>query len=505
MENKTMQTPQAVQTCADNSLRYVNKKETVSFILYDIAGSISPGDFERFNTDVLKLNAGWFTKMNLIVGIWDIINDTFTGVLVDKTRTRLGKFRPYLIAFAVPAATIGLLRWLCCYFLPLGIEADKSLTKFFFILIINLISEGIETFKGVANTGLLASMTPNPEERVWLTARSKQLSSVVDNIPGFFFDALYDLVKKKRIKMDFREYYSVIAVGVTLLSVALSLYFFLTARERVVQSEQRPHIADGFRTLLRNKPMRLILISEFINAFSISVGKKDYFIDVLGMKIFGTLTELPSSPLSIVSYGWINRMRKRFSNKFLWILSSHMDSGVNIIIFLFGIIGGTGATGWYNKKAHMFACLLVLEFVRKTFWGVRQVIPTEITYESIDYCEWNDPDGIRNEGVILTAKGLITKLVNNTTGSLKAWIKSLFGYNYYTRDGEQEQPVKYSLFLLAYLIPALMGLMSVIPKLFYSITPEVRSKMYAELQQRREEKVLKRCERREEETGGAEE
>ena len=480
----------AETAAVDITKRYVNKRETIAFILYDIADSLSTGDFERFNTDVLKMRADLFTLANFIVGIWDIVNDTFTGIVVDKTRSRFGKFKPYLLGCTVPAATVGLLKWVSCYFLPTDEDGSASMFKFFFILFCLFMSETIQTFKGVAHTGLLATMTPNPDERIWLTARAKQLSAVVDNIPGILVNLVYDLMLNKKINMGYKGFYSGTATIITLVSVSLSLYFFLVVRERVVQSPELPHLKDGFRTIFRNRPMRVILLSEFLGAFSVSVDKNDYYTDVLNMRSFGTLTEVPAAPLSVISYGFINGMRKKFSNKTLWILTSHMDSLINIASFLFGIIGGTGEGGWYNKKMNMFFILFPAEFVRKAFWGVRNVIPSEVLYESIDYCEWQDVTGIRNEGIILTAKGLMTKLVSNTTISLKAWIKSLFGYDYYTQNGVQSQKVKFSLFMLSFMLPAAMSLLSVIPKFFYNITPEVREQMYLELQQRREERVL---------------
>lgn len=481
----------------DINKRYVDKKGIVAFILYDIATSISTGDFERFNTDALKLKANLFTLANTIVGIWDIINDTFTGVIIDKTRTRFGKFRPYLIACALPAATIGLLKWYGCYLFPTDAAAEASMAKFMFTLICLFMSETIGTFQSVARTGLLATMTPNPEERVWLTARAAQLSAVIDNIPGILINLVYDMMIQKKIKIGYKGFYTSIATVVTIVTVALSLYFFINVKERVVQSVEKPKVKDGFLSIFKNKPMRIILLSEFLGAFSVSVGKNDYYIDVLGMSSFGTLTEVPAAPLSVISYGWINAMRKRFSNKFLWILTSHMDAVINIAAFLFGIIGGTGEKGWYNQRWKMFFVLFPAEMFRKFFWGVKNVIPGEILYESIDYCEWKDPSGIRNEGVILTAKGLMTKLVSNTTGSLKAWIKSLFGYDYYS-SGTQSQKVKFSLFALSFVVPSVMSLLSVFPKFFYNITPEVRAQMYSELQTRRELVTLKKVDATEE-------
>ena len=482
----------------DINKRYVNKKGIIAYILYDIADSISTGDFERFNTDALKLKASYFTLANTIVGIWDIINDTFTGVIIDKTRTRFGKFRPYLIGCAIPAATIGLLKWYGCYIFPTDASASASMAKFLFTLFCLFMSETIGTFQKVSKTGLLATMTPNPEERIWLSARASQLSAIIDNLPGIIINLIYDMMLKDKIHIGYKGFYTSVATVVTIVTVSLSLYFFLNVKERVVQSVDKPKVKDGFLSIFRNRPMRVILLSEFLGAFSVSVGKNDYYIDVLGMSSFGTLTEVPAAPVSVISYGWVNAMRKRFSNKVLWIITSHMTAVLNIIAFMFGIIGGTGEKGWYNQKWKMFMVLFPAEFIRKFFWGVKNVIPNEVLYESIDYCEWKDPAGIRNEGVILTAKGLMTKLVSNTTGSLKAWIKSLFGYDYYSESGVQSQKVKFSLFALSFMLPAIMDLFSIIPKLFYNISPDVRSKMYSELQTRREMVTLRKVEELEE-------
>ena len=479
----------SLSAAVDINKRYVSTKETVAYILYDIANSIEPADFERFNTDALKLNAKLFSIANTIVGIWDIINDTFTGVIVDKTRTRLGKFRPFLLICALPAATFGLLKWFSCYLVGAVSPGNSEMFKFIFTLICLFMSETITTFQEVSKTGILATMTPNPEERIWVNARAKQLSAIVDNIPGIIINLIYDLMIQNKISLSYRGFYTSTATIITILTVSLSIYFALTVRERVVQSPDKPKIKDGFVTVFKNKPMRIIIISEFLSAFSVSVKKSDYFIDVIGMSSFGTITEIPGAPISVISYGFVNNMRKHFSNKFLWILTSHMDAVLDIITFLLGIIGGTGENGWYNKKLPMFFILMPVEVIRKSFWGVRNVIPDEILYESIDYCEWKDANGKRSEGVILSVKALMKKLVSNTTGSLKAYIKSLFGYDYYSENGAQSQKVKFSLFMLSFVLPAAMSLTSVIPKLFYDITPEIREKMYEELQVRRE-KIL---------------
>ena len=199
----------------DIKKRYVSGKETIAYVLYDIANSIQPADFERFNTDALKLKASWFTLANTIVGIWDIINDSFTGVIVDKTRSRIGKFRPYLIYCAIPAATFGLLKWFSCFFVGSGQDAGAQTFKFVFTLICLFMSETISTFQEVAKSGILATMTPNPEERIWVNARAKQLSAIVDNIPGILINLVYDLMIQNKINLGYKAFYTSTATIIT--------------------------------------------------------------------------------------------------------------------------------------------------------------------------------------------------------------------------------------------------------------------------------------------------
>jgi len=131
----------------------------------------------------------------------------------------------------------------------------------------------------------------------------------------------------------------------------------------------------------------------------------------------------------------------------------------------------------------MFFIIAPLEYVRKSFWGVRQVLPQEITYEVIDYCEWKN--GYRSEGVIVITKGLMSKIIRNLTVGLQTAIMQAIGYDLRKGFGNQSDETKFGLFATAYLLPGLTGLLSIIPKLLYNLTEEEKAKMYTELVERR--------------------
>ena len=61
--------------------------------------------------NILKIDLVLQSVTNGIISVWDIINDIFLAAIVDKTRTRWGKFKPWLVVYAIPGAFLTLLYW----------------------------------------------------------------------------------------------------------------------------------------------------------------------------------------------------------------------------------------------------------------------------------------------------------------------------------------------------------------------------------------------------------
>ena len=90
----------AVQSSVDykGNRRYVGRAETVAYVLNDAAATLNISDFyERYIYDVVKIDFNLLAIQNVVSTAWDSVNDTFIGVLVDKTRTRWGKFKPWIL------------------------------------------------------------------------------------------------------------------------------------------------------------------------------------------------------------------------------------------------------------------------------------------------------------------------------------------------------------------------------------------------------------------------
>ena len=174
--------------------RYVGRKETIAYVMFDMAQSININKYSgRFVNNILQIDFSLQQLATFINGIWDIINDIFTGAIVDKTRTRWGKFKPYLIGLGIPGTMGAIIYWLMPLFFPQ--TGPKDLNKFLMYLILAVVREGVDTFRGIAQTGMLATITPHPVDRTRLITIANFASGFLgEKLPEQIMTLLLDLI-----------------------------------------------------------------------------------------------------------------------------------------------------------------------------------------------------------------------------------------------------------------------------------------------------------------------
>ncbi|MDR1630544.1 MAG: MFS transporter [Oscillospiraceae bacterium] len=471
--------------------RYVGRKETVGYIAWDMAQSFNINSYsERFITSILKIGFSQQQVAEVIGGIWDIINDVMFATIVDKTRTRWGKFRPYLLFLAGPATIFVALYWLQPYFFP-NTGTDDTV-KFIFYLLLAIARETAETFRGISRGGLLATITPHPVDRTRLITVANFWSGFLgEKLPEQIMTVLIDLVGNNVIKlkskpgsMPYLGLYSGMGVFTAIVSGFASLLFVMNTRERVMQSIERPSIMQGIRSIVNNKPVLLLTAADVLNSLKIGGGKSDYFIDVLNFASMVFFAGIPGGIVHPISYMIVPWFRRKYSSRFLYILNLSASTLSMVPVFLVGSIGGMH-NGLYKKKLPMGLALAAQETFFMLFYGLGKVVPNEMYNESMDYCEWKN--GYRTEAMTAVAKGLAAKLGNIMTKVLSIQLKKWFDYDQtlYSKGQKQSDKTQYFLFMQFTIIPVLTGMFQIIPIAFYDLSGKKREKMYAELLERR--------------------
>ena len=108
---------------------YVSTKESVAYLLNDISNTFNINGFqERYIWDVVKIDFTISAIVNIFTSAWDIFNDIILATVVDSTRTRLGKFRPYLLGLQIPLTLLGALYWMIPLFFPRIAVTVRSMT-----------------------------------------------------------------------------------------------------------------------------------------------------------------------------------------------------------------------------------------------------------------------------------------------------------------------------------------------------------------------------------------
>lgn len=464
---------------ADNTSykrRYVGGWESMSYVLFSSSKTFHINEFQtRFVVDVLKIDLAWNSIISLINGIWDVINDGLLGAMIDKTNTRWGKFKPYLFAYSTVGTIFTCLYWMT----PLLFDKNpENVAKAVFWLALAMLLETFTTVRDISETGLISCMTPNPDDRVRMYTKAELIAPIWQDLPGYVMGVFIDLVNHKLISTPMDSVF--VGMGTFTMAVCglLGLFFCIYARERITQAAEKHSYREGLRTILHNKPLLLLLLTEFIGGFSVETWEHNYYIDVLGSESLRNLIRIPGGPLSFLSYSYINKARARFSIKWLWIAGSHVKDLFSLLIFALGSVGGL-----YQKVLPMCLLLGTKNLFYMGTLSLAKIIPREITLDALDYAEWNS--GFRAEGTILTTKSMSVKVVRNVINSMTTMIMKATGYSLSAGFGQQSDRAKYAIFAMSFGVPALMGFLGMVPKFFYDLTGEKRERMYRELAEMR--------------------
>ena len=468
------------------SYNYVGTKETIAYLFNDWSNTFNIGGFNtRYIWDVVKIDFGVSAIVNLFTGAWDVINDLLFAGIVDNTRTRIGKFRPYLVMMQIPLSLIGLLYWFLPYFFPN--TAGTYVPKLIFYFVFNIITETAGTFTGLARGGYMSTITPNPNERVRLITLAELLTGYMgEDMPGYVMGFLYDMVSTGRWAIKMRSIFMGMGVGCAVISSAFTFWFFLQSKERVPQTVDKPNIKEGMKAVLTNYPVLLMCLSDFLGGFGVGTDEANYWIDVHGnTHMINTLKALVSGisgPVGSISYAFVAPLRKRFSSRFIWVGSDFYGDMVTLGFFAFGMYKKN-----YLKVWPMLIAYGIREFLVKLLFGVNKVINADLWNQAMDFCEWKN--GYRMEATTSVAKNLVLKLQGIGMNSIRLMVMKKIGYVQGAKIGTQDERTKFWLFALCTVVPFVTSILGIVPKLLWPLSKARETQMYYELAQMREKRI----------------
>jgi len=476
--------------------RYVGTAETAGFIMFAAANDVRINPDGEWTDRILNISKGTQALAKPILTAWDIINDLFVAALVEKTRTRFGKFRPYLLLYPVYGLPMTLLTFILPYIFW---QTDNTfMPKIIAWAAISMFNELTGTLAEITRMGMVANITPEPQERLLLITKSKVLA-IGSSLPKQIFKVLRDIISRNTVKtaievnMNLRALFTWMGAITMVIAAGLSLYYAIVAKERVFDShtekEKPPTIRESLAALKNNRPLLMLMTSLVVDGFNIKGQLGTYVNSILNFSNFGTVFGIPGGLISTPSYFYVKRLRERFSTKVLWIAAENITKPYQIAIYFFGMIRtktpgrGNGLSRMYAHLWPMIFAYMIDDMIAMTLYGAKRVIPDEIRNECIDYGEWKN--GFRSEAMVGMIRGWPAKISNIFGSSVTDMIMQMIGFQTGENYLRQTEKTANGIFAMATIVPALTGMIALIPKFLYNISQKEREVMYAELAERR--------------------
>jgi GPH family glycoside/pentoside/hexuronide:cation symporter len=424
-----------------------------------------------FYTDVVGLPAAAVATMFAVSRVFDAVNDPFMGTVADRTQTRWGKFRPYLLWVAVPFGLAGFLAFSSPDFSATGKLVYAYVTYNLLMIMYTAIN--------VPYAALMGVMTPNPLERTSLAAY---------RFVGVFTGGL--IIQGAALWMveffghgNQRAGWQWTMACIAALAVVLFWFTFATTRERVhPPPEQKGDLKRDLKSLL-NRPWLLVGLATFFQlTFIVARGSTVayYFKYLVGgqrLSVLGFARDLSFEAFasSFLVSGTIATIVGTMCSKWL---AQRMGKSQAYVFFL-AVSVVAQISFWFAEPSDVLL-IFGLNLVGQFAWGPVSVLQWAMYTDVADYMEWKN--GRRATGLVMAASLFMLKLGLAMGGAFVVWMLGVYGFE---ANQEQAAATLHGIRMLMSVFPSLFGVVAVALMWFYPLNDEVMSQVEQELAARR--------------------
>lgn len=450
----------------------------------------------------LTLSQG--TTIILIGRIFDAVNDPVMGMIVDRTKSKWGKMRPYLLFSPIPIAV--------CTILLFTAPFEQGSNAAFVWALITYILWGVAfTVQDVPFWGLSSVITPLESERTSFISTARLGSTFGGILPALLVPILY------QSNMGYSKGFFLSAVIFALLGCGLSILIFFVSKERVPKTDHTPSFKETFVVLGKDKLLIIVIFAAILGSTMVTANQcADYIGNYLIIQnntdfsqIFDAAGNiLPNVDAKAAYDFWIPRgtivttltvaigvgmvpamaifpiLRKKLSLKQIYIGSAVFGLIVHMLCY---VVFQSNVTSINIYILWVFLFLMGLPL------GIYNVITYALIADSVDYLEWKT--GERHEGVCFSFQTFLSK-VNAAVATFvfgqilgqsdfKAVDKSLVDIEGRQIFFEQSIETQKMLLALVTIVPAVGFLLTIIPMFFNDYTGKVKEQAQNELEKTR--------------------
>ncbi|MGV3712141.1 MFS transporter [Pseudolysinimonas sp.] len=382
------------------------------------------------------------TVVLTVARIVDAIADPVVGSLVDMTRTRWGKLRPFILFSAGPVAVFSIL----LFAVP---DVDETAQLWYFA-IVYLIWGLVYAACDVPLWGLIGSAFPERDLRARTIGSVRAFGAIALGLATL---GMPQLARALSGGETTSTGWTLAVTVVSVLGMGLFLLAFVVPRERSITTDPLS-IRQLFAALFANRPLLVVLAGSVLGA-----GR---YIVQSGGAVFVVIAYDDETVFTIVGAGIILGMviasfttpllLRRFAGRTLILFSCVAGAVVYVAMYLVGFENLVVLT------AFIFATGLLL--------GVFLVSQTTMIADAVDAAE--ERTGVRNDGISFATLTFVTKVMSALSVLLFGIFVVLAGY----QEGVVVTPeMQQTVWIAITLVPAASCLLSAVPFTFYRLTP----------------------------------
>ncbi len=471
----------------------IKLKEKIGYGLGDAASSMFWKIFGMyalfFYTDVLGITAAAAGTMFLIARVWDSFFDVAVGIVADRTKTRWGSYRPYLLWFAIPFSVMGVITFFVPDFGTTGKLIYAYITYSLMMLVYSLIN--------VPYASLLGVISEDSQERNVISSYRMSFAFIGSFITFMLLQPLVDGFAKAfdksaisdmtKITSDFSISTSPIGWTLAVASIGLlcTLLFFLCfkwTKERVTpvsytNTQEKGKVKKDLKALLKNSPWWILVITGLaallFNAVRDGVAIyyfRDYVQVRYKMPVSGwditTIYFLIGQAANLLGVIIAPGLSLKYGKKRTYMIAM---AGAGILSILFFYVPNN--IGW----------IFILQTLISVCAGYVLPLLWSMFADIVDYHELKTHR--RTSGLIFSSSSMSQKLGWALGAALTGWILFLFHYNHdlVQQTSETIRGEK----LMISILPAACCLLAVAGMFFYPLTEKRVQEIAWELKKRR--------------------
>ena len=410
-----------------------------------------------FYTDVFGISPGHVAGLLVAARLWDAINDPVMGFIADKTRTKWGRFRPYVFFGAIP---LNLMLVACFYVPDLSVEL-----KVLYAYVTYILHGMVFTAVGLPYSSISAVMTQDQQER-----------SLISTLRMFFAVIIAMSIVNIGTRPFISRFYPeseadgffALAVIYAIISSAVLIYVGIKSKERLDFEPERYRLTDIFKIIFSNKMLLILGSAMFFNtciwviANSVALYYFKYILGNTDLYSVFFWYMLPANVIGVISTPILTKI---YGKRNVFILGSAIVVVANLVRHF--LPGDEFAT---FTAISMLASMAMM-FCSCCQWGM---VP-----DTVEYGHWKS--GIRSEGIPFAFFSFAFKAGMALGGAFSMIVLEKTGY---VANTELNEASRTAVIWLYNIVPAGCSVACIIALIFYKLDGERFSQILADLEAR---------------------